>query len=73
MKNLKTFKKYNNSVQVDDYVIINLNLPNRSKTDEEIKLSQFINNNVGQVIKDEEHTILVKYINKPDDSIRMNY
>jgi hypothetical protein len=62
--------KFNEAIEnpkPGDYVIISLNINNK----DDDKLKNFIDNNIGQIITDEEFSRLIKYYNKPEpDELR---
>jgi len=69
MKYLQLFENFN-SPQIGDYVLINIKLNQLDKL--EITLKEFIDNNIGEIVGEEEHIRLLKYINIPDPIIKRN-
>jgi hypothetical protein len=53
-----------------DYVLMKLVIANMLNSEEEHDLKEFINNNIGQFITEDKSSRLIKYENKPPNSIK---
>lgn len=68
LKSMDNYKNmtYNDAPNVDDFVICKMK-DVVTDSDETIKFKYFINNNIGQIILINNHRIIIKYENIPNE------
>jgi len=64
MKYIKLFENLTIEPEIDDYVLMRINLETYYMKDE---VNNFINNNIGQIVRIDEDEIRITYHNIPDN------